>query len=260
MRISENKNKSILFLGYDEEQTNIISELRSKGHKVLQKSEKVEGISDQFDLVLSFGYRHILTETVINSTKAPMMNLHLSLLPWNRGAHPNFWSFWDNTPSGVTIHGIDPGVDTGPVLFQKYFEFDSSVETFRTSYEKLFKSAEALLLESIDKIINQDYEYKRQRGKGTYHSVGDLPKDFSGWDSNIMSEIERLEKLGFNSNKRFLNLIDEIESTRTQNNINWMNLLRVVAVEAPDKLVEITSKINESDEKISLLFKKLSER
>ena len=260
MRISENKNKSILFLGYDEEQTNIISELRSKGHKVLQKSEKVEGISDQFDLVLSFGYRHILTETVINSTKAPMMNLHLSLLPWNRGAHPNFWSFWDKTPSGVTIHGIDPGVDTGPVLFQKYFEFDSSVETFRTSYEKLFKSAEALLLESIDKIINQDYEYKRQRGKGTYHSVGDLPKDFSGWDSNIMSEIERLEKLGFNSNKRFLNLIDEIESTRTQNNINWMNLLRVVAVEAPDKLVEITSKINESDEKISLLFKKLSER
>jgi hypothetical protein len=37
-----------------------------------------------------------------------------------------------------------------------------------------------------------------------------------------------------------------------------MNLLRVVAVEAPDKLVEITSRINESDEKISLLFKKFS--
>jgi hypothetical protein len=39
-----------------------------------------------------------------------------------------------------------------------------------------------------------------------------------------------------------------------------MNLLRVVAVEAPDKLVEITSKINETDDKISSLFKKLSER
>ena len=60
----------------------------------------------------------------------------------------------------------------------------------------------------------------------------------------------------FNKN----NLIDEIESTRSRNNVNWMNLLRVVAVEAPDKLVEITSKINESDDKISSLFKKLSER
>jgi hypothetical protein len=88
----------------------------------------------------------------------------------------------------------------------------------------------------------------------------DLPQDFSGWDTNIAIEIERLETLGFNSNKRILNLIDEIESTRSRNNVNWMNLLRVVAVEAPDKLVEITSKINESDDKISSLFKKLSGR
>ena len=68
MRTSGNKNKSILFLGYGEEQTSIISELRAKGYEVLQKSEKVEGIQDQFDLVLSFGYRHILTETLINDT------------------------------------------------------------------------------------------------------------------------------------------------------------------------------------------------
>jgi hypothetical protein len=88
----------------------------------------------------------------------------------------------------------------------------------------------------------------------------DLPQDFSGWDTNIATEIERLETSGFNSNKRILNLIDEIESTRSRNNVNWMNLLRVVAVEAPDKLVEITSKINESDDKISSLFKKLSEK
>ena len=88
----------------------------------------------------------------------------------------------------------------------------------------------------------------------------DLPQDFSGWDTNIATEIERLETSGFNSNKRILNLIDEIESTRSQNNVNWMNLLRVVAVEAPDKLVEITSRINESDDKISSLFKRLSEK
>jgi hypothetical protein len=88
----------------------------------------------------------------------------------------------------------------------------------------------------------------------------DLPQDFSGWDTNIATEIERLETSGFNSNKRILNLIDEIESTRSRNNVNWMNLLRVVAVEAPGKLVEITSKINESDDKISSLFKKLSEK
>jgi methionyl-tRNA formyltransferase len=260
MKIGKKRNKNILVLGYGEDQTNIISELRSKEYEVMQNSEKIEEISDHFDLVLSFGYRHLLTEKVISTTTAPIINLHLSFLPWNRGAHPNFWSFWDNTPSGVTIHKIDPGVDTGPILFQRYFEFDTKVETFKTTYEKLVKSAEALLFENFERIINHDFELKKQRGKGTYHSLKDLPQDFSGWDTNIATEIERLESLGFNSNKHILNLIDEIESTRSRNNVNWMNLLRVVAVEAPDKLVEITSKINESDDKISTLFKKLSEK
>ena len=260
MKIGKKRNKTILVLGYGEDQTIIISELRSRDYEVIQKSEKIEAISDQFDLVLSFGYRHLLTEKVISTTKAPILNLHLSYLPWNRGAHPNFWSFWDNTPSGVTIHKIDPGVDTGPILFQRYFEFDSKVETFKTTHEKLVKSVEALLFENFERIINQDFEVKKQRGKGTYHSLKDLPQDFSGWDTNIATEIERLETSGFNSNKRILNLIDEIESTRSQNNVNWMNLLRVVAVEAPDKLVEITSRINESDDKISSLFKRLSEK
>jgi methionyl-tRNA formyltransferase len=260
MKIGKAINKTILVLGYGEDQTNIISELRSKEFEVVQQTEKIEVISDQFDLVLSFGYRHLLTEKVISTTKAPILNLHLSFLPWNRGAHPNFWAFWDNTPSGVTIHKIDPGVDTGPILFQRYIEFDSRVETFKTTHEKLVKSAEALLFENFERIINQDFEFQRQRGKGTYHSLMDLPQDFSGWDANIATEIKRLETSGFKSNKRILNLIDEIESTRSRNNVNWMNLLRVVAVEAPDKLVEITSKINESDDEISSLFKKLSER
>jgi methionyl-tRNA formyltransferase len=260
MQLDKKINKTVLVLGYNNNETNIISELRKQGHEVSQESEKVEVISDKFDVVLSFGYRHILSEKVITTTRAQMLNLHLSFLPWNRGSHPNFWSFWDNTPSGVTIHKIDSGIDTGPILFQRYFDFDTKLETFETTYRKLFNSAEKLLLENFERIITENFELKKQRGKGSFHFMRDLPQDFSGWNSNIASEIERLESSGFNSNKRILNLIGEIESTRSLNNVNWMNLLRVVAVEAPDKLIEITSRINESDDYISTLFKKLSER
>ena len=38
--------------------------------------------------------------------------MHISYLPFNRGAHPNYWSFKDNSPKGVTIHFIDNGIDT----------------------------------------------------------------------------------------------------------------------------------------------------
>ena len=47
------------------------------------------------------------------------INLHISLLPWNRGSDPNLWSFLDDTPKGVSIHHIDAGVDTGDVIAQR---------------------------------------------------------------------------------------------------------------------------------------------
>jgi len=65
------------------------------------------------------------------------INLHPSLLPWNRGAHSNFWSFLEDTPKGVTIHIIDEGIDTGDILLQKKIKFDQSKETLRSSYGRL---------------------------------------------------------------------------------------------------------------------------
>ena len=48
----------------------------------------------------------------------------MSYLPYNRGAHPNFWSFVNNTVKGVTIHEIDQGIDTGKIILQKSIKFD----------------------------------------------------------------------------------------------------------------------------------------
>ena len=35
---------------------------------------------------------------------------------------------------------------------------------------------------------------KNQVGKGTFHSLKDLPNDFSGWESVIEDEIRRLKQ------------------------------------------------------------------
>ena len=55
-------------------------------------------------------------------------------------------------------------------------------------------------------------------------------------------------------------IIDDIEKIRTRNNINWMNLLRIVAVEAPDSLTTITSEINATDGEISKLLARLAQQ
>jgi hypothetical protein len=116
-----------------------------------------------------------------------------------------------------------------------------------------------MFIKNLDSILVSNFKTKIQRGKGSIHYIRDFPANFSGWNSNVIDEINRLEKLGFNPNQYLLSIIDEIENVRSSNNINWMNLLRIVAVEAPNKLAEITKKINETDGEISKLFKKLND-
>ena len=57
----------------------------------------------------------------------------------------------------------------------------------------------------------------------------------------------------------YLEIIDEIEKVRSSNNINWMNILRLVFQHAPEEGKALMKKIDFEDNKISKLVKKLSE-
>tara|TARA_Y100001970_G_C14181495_1_gene830078 strand:- start:1594 stop:1791 length:198 start_codon:yes stop_codon:yes gene_type:complete len=59
--------------------------------------------------------------------------------------------------------------------------------------------------------------------------------------------------------KNDLKIIDEIESIRSRNNVNWMDLLRIGIKHAPKETKKIIRKINSDDNKISELFAKLGE-
>ena len=93
-------NKRVAFLGYTSKNTNLIRYLRRKknivnvfGNKNINKK-----IIEESDLIISFGYRKIIKNKYLKLLKRPIINLHISYLPYNRGTHPNFWSFVDNTP------------------------------------------------------------------------------------------------------------------------------------------------------------------
>lgn len=101
---------------------------------------------DNIDFIISYGYRHIIKRALIEHFGDRAINLHCSLLPWNRGSDPNVWSFLEDTPKGVTIHCIDEGIDTGKIIAQREVQFDS-FETLHSTYEKLSLAIEKLLME-----------------------------------------------------------------------------------------------------------------
>ena len=122
-------------------------------------------------LIVSYNYKYLIKEDVIEYMKGRIINLHISYLPWNRGSSPNFWSFYDDTPKGVTIHQISAGLDEGMILYQKNCEFNISEETFVTSYDTLNKTIVELFKENWEEIKNSTYELHPQKGQGSYHTM-----------------------------------------------------------------------------------------
>lgn len=112
-----------------------------------------------------------------------IFNLHISLLPYNREASPNFFSFIENTSKGVTIHQIDEGLDTGPILAQKELFFDESKETFASGYEKLILEIQMLFKENWSSISDKNYQLYAQ----TQERRSILPMILSGYTSVFRS-------------------------------------------------------------------------
>ena len=69
------------------------------------------------DVVLVFG-TGILRDPLLSTFEGRIINIHLGLSPYYRGAGTNFWPLVNREPElvGATIHYIDAGIDTGPIL------------------------------------------------------------------------------------------------------------------------------------------------
>lgn len=103
-----------------------------------------------------------------------IINLHISCLPWNRGANPNLWSFLEDTPKGVTIHRMEKGLDKGDILYQREMLFDEASETLASTYRKLNEGIVELFKEHWTEIWEGTYPVTPQQRKGSYHALKDI--------------------------------------------------------------------------------------
>jgi phosphoribosylglycinamide formyltransferase 1 len=72
------------------------------------------------ELVVLAGYMHLLTEPFLQRFPDRIVNVHPSLLPAFPGAHAIRDAIAAGAdPTGVTVHYVDDGLDTGPVLAQE---------------------------------------------------------------------------------------------------------------------------------------------
>ncbi len=112
--------------------------------------------SIEIDIVILAWWPTIIKKDAIAAVKQGWINLHPSLLPFNRGKHGYYWSIIDGTPFGVTIHFINEGIDSGKILFQKRIEVEMTC-TGQQLYDLSAEEVVNLFKENYLKIIRLDF-------------------------------------------------------------------------------------------------------
>ncbi len=112
--------------------------LQRKGYSVNIITNPLTNYIKDYDLGISIHYRSILTKEEIDSFKYGVINIHPGCLPFGRGSDPVIWSIIDDVPSGITIHWIDEGLDTGNILYQTRVN-RQELETGESLYERMMQ-------------------------------------------------------------------------------------------------------------------------
>jgi hypothetical protein len=75
------------------------------------------------DVIIVHG-TSILSREVLGCTTVPFVNTHMGITPRYRGVHGGYWALVQRDPGhcGVTVHLVDPGIDTGGILYSATIE------------------------------------------------------------------------------------------------------------------------------------------
>ena|SRR3990167_2630960 len=168
---------NVLFLG---PATDPVHAFLIKKERVVQTESPI--LDTPADVIVSRGYWHRVPSEVLRTTRA--VNLHIGYLPWNRGVDPNLWSWIDGTPKGVTIHYMDEGFDTGPVLARQEVLMVPE-DTLATSYRRLQDELTRLFVLWWPEIREGAVCALPQESGGSVHFRRDRPSLPQGWNTPV---------------------------------------------------------------------------
>lgn len=141
---------------------------------VFDQDEVLSKLQSNVDLGVLAWWPKIIKSPLLELPKLGFVNTHPSLLPYNRGKHYNFWALVEQAPFGVTLHLVDSGVDTGPVVAQQAIKYDWS-DTGETLYKKAQEAIYELFCSTYPMLRTGQFKAKPQElHAGSFHRAYEL--------------------------------------------------------------------------------------
>ena len=155
-------------------------------------------------LVVLAGYMHLLTPAFLDRFPGAVVNVHPSLLPSFPGGHPVEDQLAAGvTESGATVHLVDEGVDSGPILAQERVPVlpgdtaESLHERIQAVEHRLLPEIVRETVRALISVVRQDRR-RRVRARARTSSAGELVASggtAAYLEDELGLEVERVETL-----------------------------------------------------------------
>lgn len=122
------------------------------------------------ELILTVHFERLLKSELIRIPAKGCINIHPSLLPYYKGLAPQHWPIINgDLETGITVHFIDEGMDTGEIILQKRISI-SPEESVSHLQLKMLELYGPLVSEAIEKINLDDFiPIKNDSSVGSYY-------------------------------------------------------------------------------------------
>lgn len=119
--------------------------------------------NNSVDLVILAGFMRIITPTLLKAFPHKIMNIHPALLPSFPGIHGQKQALeYGVKLSGCTVHFVDEGVDTGPIIIQSAVQvFDDDTE--ETLAARILKEEHRIYPQAIQLFAEGKIEIKGRK-------------------------------------------------------------------------------------------------
>jgi len=126
------------------------------------------------DLIINQS-QNIIKRELLSIPKIGVLNRHNALLPKNRGRLTPFWvSFKEEKETGVSIHFVEEGIDSGDIVIQKKYKVEKN-DNFNTIVGKNYSIASKAMIEAIDILSTNNYKLIiNDDTKATYNTTPTL--------------------------------------------------------------------------------------
>ena len=138
------------------------------------------------DLLVSLAGNEIFKQSLFESAKYGVINLHSALLPKYRGLMPSFWVMRHNEEkTGVSVFFVDEGIDSGPIIVQKEVPLLDRTQA-ELIWELKYRGADAIV-EACNLVA--------ERGENTPTMVND-EKDMTYYSRPTKQDVTAFKSIG----------------------------------------------------------------